>query len=1634
MPLNFSAFEKTSRRKESNLNFSAFGEEELEEPEIRALPLTITPFNTLQQTETQTTTPRFTRDISRRPFFGAEEIPPEKQKPSAPLSALAGRVVEFPFKTVLSATKSVSDALTIFVLQRFNPLTTNDLRAIELAGDKTQILQRLGFEEGKLKGGVLETVEKPFVGEGSITEDIFTVVETIFDIWITGDLIRLAGGEIFLREFAKQNLKRDILFDIQAKQIPAREVLNFLRGTGEVSPEANSILKNLTTQQRKQLGAASLRIEKLVEKGFVDTGVFVETKKPTTIGKFLGAEGAEEPSAVSALLSERAGFEPVQPFQPRARFKVPGLRTEEVGGELRRIKDFDRSKILKPEEYEVFNKVYLEAQEVLDISSELIESLPKKVTGKEALSFINNVAPLGEQADFIERVVEGLKDIGFEDVTRIEKDVKRFEVTEKGLGALEEFDILAKEAKKFKTAEEFISSRFEKETDTNKVIKDRIDITKLEKLKGGSVRDVFRIGSDKVIKVAKSPKGLEQNSLASDFFIAKNEHFPKVFEVGKDYVVAEFVPRNDKVTREFLKPLKKFSQIDFDNKVSELQDAMVELGLDDFMNYELLWNDFIAVRNWGVRKDGTVVLIDEGALSKSITFTSEVNEFLKQDWREVLQLRKQAKPEISESELTDFFKEVKGKVERPPTIITPATKRAGEFLDVIDQIVKGRIKMRLPSSDVITDWKESLGKANFAKIFRSDRSLPTPDEIADSLDISEDELKNQIAERITVKRPIVRTPEEEFEAKAVEEVQPTLGIEETKKVPDLIASEDLEKLFEKTINEEIKPTAPPVKPPKPPVKPPARPSGAPLFEPTPLGKISFQDIQADISGRLRKELAKDIKAMGGFDNPEFLKNLNEIAGYKFESIEQVKSLFSEKVVSVINKTRRGKEDIAVSKLIRLVERDQLVSLTKAQNSSIKELQRLGKRSDITKFFKEEENQSWVKKIKELQQEKALSNVTVSRIKVALNIDNIKRADQAQLAELVDFMSDLEKGDAFLSIKQQEGLREILSDIERIDLVPKRVVIDIFGDKEEVLGKGIVGRVINELAPTVDIKEGHPLVARIVNEADRLMEESVSEVQRRSEKLDKLLTAAEEVRNKKLSFADRVKRKLVPQNKEIFQAMSGMEVDLTSEEKAVVTYLKNFFKFVKEDLQLEKFRKNYITHLAQPLSEKIVEVGLLQAVKEVFVTNKGLNIPVNIMLELDNIIGSEKFFRFALERTGGLTPTTNIRKIVHTYSQLYETKKALDEILPEGQAVTQLLLQNRTAQWMKKFLQNLKGRGLDSNFRTGKMAWLARTGDLIIDIGYAKLLGLNWWSGLKNLVAGEANSFIVQDFRKFLLGKKRLLENPKRVLDLMKQTNIMEGAFYEYISKGILLGNKKIRDSLLIFQKMGEFEIRGSLLVGELTEKEWATGVISSERIREIKDLIAISQGIFTKADSPLWVQTWFGRLALQMNRWRITNAFLVRRTAVNALKDFKAGNKNTKNTRQFLKMLFMYGTGMYLSYELGKAGYKRMSRVAKSMGEVINSTIELVTTPVISDMVRNNPSISFFGELFFTIQSLASYIVPGIEEPRKLEFRHGIGGTFIAPIERPKELFEGGKDFLPSIDIPEINIEIPEIEIPTISL
>lgn len=45
--------------------------------------------------------------------------------------------------------------------------------------------------------------------------------------------------------------------------------------------------------------------------------------------------------------------------------------------------------------------------------------------------------------------------------------------------------------------------------------------------------------------------------------------------------------------------------------------------------------DFIVGRNWGVRKNGEIVLVDEGALNDKVYYGSKIEEWAQEEWQDV---------------------------------------------------------------------------------------------------------------------------------------------------------------------------------------------------------------------------------------------------------------------------------------------------------------------------------------------------------------------------------------------------------------------------------------------------------------------------------------------------------------------------------------------------------------------------------------------------------------------------------------------------------------------------------------------------------------------------------------------------------------------------------------------------------------------------------------------------------------------------------------------------------------------------------------------------------------------------------------------------------------------------------------
>lgn len=159
------------------------------------------------------------------------------------------------------------------------------------------------------------------------------------------------------------------------------------------------------------------------------------------------------------------------------------------------------------------------------------------------------------------------------------------------------------------------------------VARERFNIPALQKISfGGSDRDVYDLGDDRVLKIAKSARGIAQNDAGIDYYAQDAGLIPRTFETGKNYVVSEKMNPPDANTKKMVAEMKKVDDANpirsphSTERLQAIVEVMQKYGYpgEDLLNYNVMLNDLTAIRNWGTTADGKPMLLDEGTLNKGL--------------------------------------------------------------------------------------------------------------------------------------------------------------------------------------------------------------------------------------------------------------------------------------------------------------------------------------------------------------------------------------------------------------------------------------------------------------------------------------------------------------------------------------------------------------------------------------------------------------------------------------------------------------------------------------------------------------------------------------------------------------------------------------------------------------------------------------------------------------------------------------------------------------------------------------------------------------------------------------------------------------------------------------------------------
>ncbi|MAH46197.1 hypothetical protein CMI37_10225, partial [Candidatus Pacearchaeota archaeon] len=171
------------------------------------------------------------------------------------------------------------------------------------------------------------------------------------------------------------------------------------------------------------------------------------------------------------------------------------------------------------------------------------------------------------------------------------------------------------------------------------------NINKLKKLGEGRDRRVYALGNNKVIKIAKNPGGLTQNTFESnlDYLGLGKEH-----ETGLDYAV---VKRNKPLSKQGRKKLsairKEIAPLQYAsghpsgvraNIRAHLSNSQSfrDAGLEDsgLLDYEFNSRELFANRQWGENEEGELQLDNAGALDSTNSVSKyRVKDFPANSWQ-----------------------------------------------------------------------------------------------------------------------------------------------------------------------------------------------------------------------------------------------------------------------------------------------------------------------------------------------------------------------------------------------------------------------------------------------------------------------------------------------------------------------------------------------------------------------------------------------------------------------------------------------------------------------------------------------------------------------------------------------------------------------------------------------------------------------------------------------------------------------------------------------------------------------------------------------------------------------------------------------------------------------------------------
>lgn len=580
-------------------------------------------------------------------------------------------------------------------------------------------------------------------------------------------------------------------------------------------------------------------------------------------------------------------------------------------------------------------------------------------------------------------------------------------------------------------------------------------------------------------------------------------------------------------------------------------------------------------------------------------------------------------------------------------------------------------------------------------------------------------------------------------------------------------------------------------------------------------------------------------------------------------------------------------------------------------------------------------------VKELQ--------NVENLQKAMKLPTIENMSIAQLDEFDKVLSKFETGDNFLSTRKIETIDKTALAGSRTIREARQKLAQKLGVAEDKLPTIQVGELDRFRWDTTLVNQ-NPFYKLMVEGFNEAILKGDAEYIALVNKTNKLVKES----RKGTSFANRI----VPTDNKVFEYLSAtnktnIAKTMTKAELETAEFMRSEFakalayEYEMKILQKSSYEDSYITNIRRGFFEGIKDGNLKTAFGEMLSKYKQDEAIVDILDgKTGQVLPLEKYFQFAMQRTGEINPTKNAASAFLSYMQTLERKKALDAIIPEMMAYVDVLTpttktvkglfkDDKLNTFVKEYLNTKKGRTAQLFVKPGGKA----------DFGLRSVkafttmldLAINIPVQLSSNAGVNAALYVVMGGKRYAKGVARL--NTKQGKEIVSRFENYTGrnAFSQLLDASKNLPEKVYGSMFVLFQ---DAVVRANKihLLGSLTNPELKSGIISTKRLSELQT--EAGHWLPVEGSTSVLGATAEGSLATQYKKWALpplSTAVKNLTTIADMLKN-KQNPIRTKEFQELFRVAQIGATVSLIAYAVGNDLEKPQAEQSFAT-KIINKTL-----------------------------------------------------------------------------------------------